>query len=71
MPTLPTDLRYKLERTCVAARNLAERAAKDALQSLAMALHEPYGHMTPADLKSWLAETELLDQNQSGPLLVG
>jgi hypothetical protein len=47
MPTLPTDLRNKLERTCIAARNLAERAAKDALQSLAVAHHEPYGHMPP------------------------
>jgi len=47
MATLPTDLRNKLERTCIAARNLAERAATDALQSLAVAHHEPYGHMTP------------------------
>jgi hypothetical protein len=47
MPTLSTDLRNKLERTCIAARNLAERAAKDALQSLAVAHHEPYGHMKP------------------------
>lgn len=47
MPTLPTDLRSKLERTCIAARNLAERAAKKALQSLAVAHHEPYGHMKP------------------------
>jgi hypothetical protein len=46
MPTLPTDLRNKLERTCIAARNLAERAASDALKSLAVAHHEPYGHMT-------------------------
>ena len=45
MSTLPTDLRNKLERTCIAARNLAERAAKDALQALAVAHHEPYGHM--------------------------
>jgi hypothetical protein len=48
MSTLPTDLRNKLERTCIAARNLAERAAKDALQSLAVHHHEPYGSMTPA-----------------------
>jgi hypothetical protein len=47
MSTLPTDLRNKLERTCIAARNLAERAAKDALKSLAVAHHEVYGHMTP------------------------
>jgi hypothetical protein len=47
MPTLSTDLRNKLERTCIAARNLAERAAKAALEALAVAHHEPYGHMTP------------------------
>lgn len=47
MPTLPRDLRSKLERTCIAARNLAEPAAKKALQSLAVAHHEPYGHMKP------------------------
>src|SRR5258708_7242923 len=47
MPTLPTDLRTKLERTCIAARNLAERPAQDALKSLAVAHHEPYGHMSP------------------------
>lgn len=46
MPTLPTDLRNKLERTCIAARNLAERAATDALKSLAVAHHEPFGHMS-------------------------
>lgn len=47
MSTLPTDLRNKLERACIAARNLAERAAGDALKSLAVAHHEPYGHMKP------------------------
>ena len=46
MSTLSTELRNKLERTCIAARNLAERAATDALESLAVAHHEPYGHMT-------------------------
>ena len=45
MSALPTELRNKLERTCIAARNLAERAAKDALQALAVAHHEPFGHM--------------------------
>ena len=47
MPTLPTDLRNKLEGACITARNLAERAATDALKSLAVAHHEPYGHMKP------------------------
>ena len=45
MSTLSTELRNRLERTCIAARNLAERAAKDALQALAVAHHEPFGHM--------------------------
>jgi N-6 DNA Methylase len=45
MPTLPTDLRNKLERTCIAARNEAERAASAALESLAVQHHEAYGHM--------------------------
>jgi hypothetical protein len=49
MSTLSTDPRNKLERTCIAARNLAERAATDALQSLAVAHHEPYGHMKPQE----------------------
>ncbi|HXG47418.1 MAG TPA: N-6 DNA methylase [Methylomirabilota bacterium] len=47
MSILPIELRNKLERACIAARNLAERSAKDALQSLAVAHHEPYGHMKP------------------------
>jgi hypothetical protein len=47
MSTLSTELRNKLERTCIVARNLAEQAAKDALQSLAVAHHEAYGHMAP------------------------
>ena len=47
MSTLSSELRNKLERTCIAARNLAERAVKDALKSLAVAHHEHYGHMTP------------------------
>jgi len=65
MSTLPTDLRNKLERSCIAARNLAERAAKDALQSLAVAHHEPYGHMTPAQRtlrnKLWARAKQLGD----------
>jgi len=45
MPTLPTELRNKLERTCIAARNEAERAASAALESLAVQHHEAYAHM--------------------------
>ena len=65
MTTLPTDLRNKLERTCIAARNMAERAATDALKSLAVAHHEPYGHMTPAQRtlrnKLWARAKQLGD----------
>ena len=46
MSTLSTDLRSKLERTAIAARNLAEKAAKAALESVAVQSHEAYGHMT-------------------------
>ncbi|MCI0536695.1 MAG: hypothetical protein L0Z50_15870, partial [Verrucomicrobiales bacterium] len=46
MPTISTDLRNKLEKIVSAARNLSERAAKAALEALAVAHHEPYGHMT-------------------------
>jgi len=51
MGTLSTELRNKLERACIAARNLAEPAAQDALKSLAVAHHEPYGHMTITERK--------------------
>jgi REP element-mobilizing transposase RayT len=65
MSTLPTDLRNKLERACIAARNLAERAATDALKSLAVAHHEPYGHMTPVQRslrnKLWARAKQLGD----------
>ena len=45
MPTLLTDLRKTLERTCIAARNLAERAAKAALETLAVHHERSYEHM--------------------------
>ncbi|MDI9373011.1 MAG: SAM-dependent DNA methyltransferase, partial [Verrucomicrobiota bacterium] len=45
MATLATELRNKLERTSVAARNLGEKAAKAALEALAVHHHEAYGHM--------------------------
>jgi hypothetical protein len=65
MSALSTELRNKLERTCIAARNLAERAATDALESLAVAHHEPYGHMTPAQRtlrnKLWARAKQLGD----------
>ena len=48
MPTLPTALRNKLEDAAKRARNLAEKAAKAALEALAVHQHEPHGTMTPA-----------------------
>ena len=46
MGTLSTDLRNKLERTCVAARNLGEKAARAALEAMAVHHHEAYSHMS-------------------------
>lgn len=47
MPTLTTQLRNKLERTVIDARDAAEAGAKEALEALAVHHHEPYGHMDP------------------------
>ena len=46
MPTLATDLRNKLERVVVEARDVAEAGARAALEALAV--HEPkfYPHMS-------------------------
>ena len=46
MATLPTDLRNKLERTCIAARNFAGQAAKDSLKALAVHQDRSYDHMS-------------------------
>jgi hypothetical protein len=46
MNTLPTELRNKLEQTCIAARNLAERAANDALKALAVHQDRSYESMS-------------------------
>ncbi len=46
MNTLSTELRNKLERTCIAARNLAETAANAALEAVAVQHTEAYAHMT-------------------------
>jgi hypothetical protein len=56
MPTLSSDLRNKLERTCVAARDLAEQAARAALESVAVQHPEAYAHMPRAqkDLRNKL-----------------
>jgi hypothetical protein len=51
MNPLPTDLRNKLERTIIEARDIAEAGAKAALEALAVHHHEPYGHMSPEQRK--------------------
>jgi len=47
MATLTTQLRNKLERTVIEARDAAEAGAKEALEALAVHHHEPYRHMDP------------------------
>lgn len=49
MPTLATDLRNKLERAVIDARDAAEAGAREALEALAVHHHEPYAHMQPPD----------------------
>jgi REP element-mobilizing transposase RayT len=51
MNPLPTELRNKLERTIVEARDLAEAGAKAAIEALAVHHHEPYAHMSPVERK--------------------
>ena len=45
MPTLAGELRNKLERVVIDARDAAEAGARAALQALAVHHHEPYPHM--------------------------
>src|SRR5205809_7780706 len=45
MPTLAGELRNKLERVVIEARDAAEAGARAALQALAVHHHEPYPHM--------------------------
>ncbi len=45
MPTLPSDLRNKLERVVIVARDVAEVGARAALESLAVHHHVLYPHM--------------------------
>ena len=51
MTVLPVELRNKLERTIVEARDVAEAGAKAALEAIAVHHHEPYGHMSPEERK--------------------
>ena len=73
MPVLHTELRNKLERTIVQAREVAEAGAKAALEVLAVHHHEPYGHMSPEEreLRNHLrarARQSGDKQNQKGKL---
>ena len=47
MSTLPSDLRNKLERVVIEARDVAEIGARVALEALAVNHYEPYPHMKP------------------------
>lgn len=49
MATLTSDLRRQLENVCIAARELAETAARSALQKRAVDAAEPFPHFTAAD----------------------
>jgi len=51
MPTLPTELRNKLERVVIQARDVAEAGARAALEALAVHHYEPYSHMSPQQRK--------------------
>ena len=51
MTVLPVELRNKLERTIIEARDVAEAGAKVALEAFAVHHHEPYGHMSPEERK--------------------
>ena len=46
MPALATDLRKQLENVCIQARDLAEAAARSALQKRAVDAAEPFPHFT-------------------------
>lgn len=45
MTYLASNLRNKLERVVIGAREIAEEGARVALEALAVPHHEPYGHM--------------------------
>lgn len=47
MSILPIELRCKLKKTIIEARDIAESGAKAALETLAVQHYEPYDHMTP------------------------
>ena len=47
MPPLPSDLRNKLERAIIEARDVAEAGAEAALKALAVNHYEPFPHQSP------------------------
>jgi hypothetical protein len=49
MTSLASNLRGRLERVVVDARDIAEEGARTAIEALAVHHHEPYGHMSPED----------------------
>jgi hypothetical protein len=51
MPTLASELRNKLERVVIDAREAAELGARAALEALAVHHHAAYPHMKPAQIE--------------------
>src|SRR5262245_8383384 len=49
MPVLSSDLRKQLENVCTEARDLAEAAARSALQKRAVDAAEPFAHFSAQD----------------------
>ena len=49
MPTLASELRKQLENVIIQARDLAEAAARSALQRRAVDAAEPFAHFTAED----------------------
>ena len=76
MPALPTDLRNKLERAIIDARDVAEAGARAALEAMAVHHHEPYSHQKPEQRKLRVQlrahARQLGDtQNPKGELAIG
>lgn len=51
MTTLATNLRNKLEKVVIEARDVAETGARAALEAMAVHHHEPYSHMNTDERK--------------------
>lgn len=75
MPPLPSDLRNKLERAIIEARDVAEEGAEAALKALAVNHYDPFPHQSPEErrLRNHLrAHARQLGDNQdaSGRLYI-